>query len=457
MKAELLRLAELHIEQPPHRSLCGVHLLLRAGECCILAGAENSGKYLLTGFLAGGIVPAGGTVWAEGDRVTDFSPEQWERARHVYYLRGAPDFLRSMDLSENFFLMRRNRLNKLLLNRRAMRLRTTQALEELGLHYAQDCSVERLDRVDRVLIGIARAVDQGAKLIVLEDISQGLSLPQAAQVLALLRRVKQRGVGILLADNWSGWFEPAADWMVLLQEGEVVRKLRAGDFARKDKILPPAPMPLPTEASPDRTEGFAAVLEYHGATVTEQFAFGQITLLLSEDQSVLDGCWQALQGGGRKCCFLLDGERIPCRSPASLRRHRILLWSRRGRAARLQENMTTAENILLPSLRRISRGGFFEKTARRILQDRDFWGDELDALDLTAESPAYSWEILFCRWKLFHPRILVVYGLLSAVGEDTQERLYTRLRELCRRGTAVILLENTGRDWSGRADRVIAI
>lgn len=456
MKRELLRLTELEIEQPPHPAVHGVNLLLCAGECCILSGGETSGKRLLARFFAGMIPAARGNVRVEGQRVTGFAPEQWERARHVYYLHGAPDLLRCMDLAENFFMMRRTRLSKLLLNRRAMHLRTAQALEELGLSYEAYGSVERLTRMDRVMLGIARAVDQGARLLVLEDISEGLSLPQVDRLLELLRRVKQCGVGILLVDSWSGWFESVADWMVLMQNGEIVKKMRPEDFSQKEKILPKPPLPAPQSAHVQE-QGFELVLEYCGATVTEKFTFGQITLLLSEDSRVLDGCWQALQGGGRKCCFRFDGREIYCRNPAVLRAQRIVLWGRRGRAALLHENLTIAENILLPSLRRISRGPFFCESARKILTDRDFWGDALDNARLEQRAPAYQWETLLCRWKLFHPRVLVLYGLLSAVGEETQRQLYTQLRELCRRGTAVILLETVERDWNGLADRVISI
>lgn len=456
MKQELLRLTELEITQPPHPAVRGVDLLLCAGECCILSGGENSGKRLLARFFAGKISPVRGSVYLQKQKVTGFAPEQWERARHVYYLHGAAEFFHCMDLAENFFMIRRTRLNKLVLNRRAMHLRTAQALEELGLSYEAYGSVERLGRIDRVMLGIARAVDQGAKLLVLEDLSEGLSLPQVARLLELLRRVKQRGVGILLADRWSGWFEPVADWMVLMQNGEIVKKMRHEDFSQKEKILPRAPLPA-VRSAPVQEQGFELVLEYYGATVTEYLTFGQITLLLSEDAGVLDGCWQALQGGGRKCCFRLDGQEIYCRNPAVLRRHRIVLWGRRGRAALLHENLTTAENILLPSLRRISRGPFFCEPARKVLADRDFWGNDLAATALGQAAPAYDWEILLCRWKLFHPRVLVVYGLLSAIGEETQQPLYAKLRELCRRGTAVVLLENADRDWSALADRVISI
>lgn len=456
MKQELLRLTELEITRPPSRDVRGINLLLCAGECYILSGGENSGKRLLARFFAGRISPVQGSVYVQNRRVTGFSPEQWERTRHVYYLHGAAELLHCMDLAENFFMMRRTRLNKLVLNRRAMHLRTTQALEELGLTYEAYGSVECLSRMDRVMLGIARAVDQGAKLLVLEDISEGLSFPQVGRVLELLRRVKQRGVGILLIDSWSGWFEPVADWLVLIQNGEIVKKMRSEDFSLKEKILQGVSLPA-AKSTPVQEQGFELVLEYYGATVTEHFTFGQITLLLSEDAAVLDGCWQALQGGGRKCCFRLDGREIYCRNPAVLCRNRIVLWGRRGRAALLHENLTTAENILLPSLRRISRGLFFGEPARRILTDADFWGQDLDRPALGQPAPAYDWHTLLCRWKLFHPRVLVLYGLLSATGEETQQQLYARLRELCRRGTAVVLLENADRDWSGLADRVISI
>ena len=218
MKEELLKLSHWHMKSAGHGTLTDINLLLRAGECVSVSGSENSGRKLLAEMFDGKGVFVSGEAWVCGQKITDFHPQKLERSG-VFYLGNDPAFMDCMDLAENFFLMRRSSHNKILLNNRAVHLRTAQVLRDFAMRYDVTSPTSRLHHLDRLLLSIVRAVDQGAQLIVLDDMTKGLNVPQIHSLLALLGLVKERGVALLIADNWSNWFEPLSDCILLCQIG----------------------------------------------------------------------------------------------------------------------------------------------------------------------------------------------------------------------------------------------
>ena len=104
-----------------------------------------------------------------------------------------------------------------------------------------------------------------------------------------------------------------------------------------------------------------------------RFEAGTAVLLSSYDEQVLHGCWQSLTQEKSRCALQIGGKTLPLRGLADLRRHRIAVWDGTAEPPALQENLTLQENILLPSMQRISRCGFFERAAKRVFSDREFW------------------------------------------------------------------------------------
>ncbi len=125
-------------------------------ECVSVSGSENSGRKLLAEMFDGKGVFVSGEAWVYGQRITDFHPQKLERIG-VFYLGNDPAFMDCMDLAENFFLMRRSSHNKILLNNRAVHLRTAQVLQDFAMRYEVTSQTSKLHHLDRLLLSIVRA------------------------------------------------------------------------------------------------------------------------------------------------------------------------------------------------------------------------------------------------------------------------------------------------------------
>lgn len=460
MKKELLRISGGEIRTPAGESIRDIHLLLREGECVSLVGNESSGRGQLARLFAGEGSLLCGRLWVQGRELRDYSRPAME-ARKIYYLNTRQPFMDCLNLAENFFLMRHSRMNKTVLNQHAIELRTQQVLAEYGLAYRADCNVRTLSQLDRLLLGIVKAADQGADIIVLDEVTRGLPLPQIRQLLELLRRLKERGIGLLISDNWCNWFEEIADCLVLLQDGQIIRKLYDPvEFDQQEALLhyPPArgaaAQVQPLQEGMCRQK-MTLLLEYHGIEFPIECCEGQSVLLHSFDHQVLEECWKSLISEHSRCRMQFPEKTVRFAGPAALLRDRIAFWDADRPETLLLENLSAEENILLPSMPRISRHGMWQKNARRILTDVNFWGREM--LPDDAKKTFSKLDILCGRWKLFHPQVLLLHNAFSATDCEGRTVLLQYVRELCERNTTVILLEAADAFLRGFTDKDVAL
>jgi fructose transport system ATP-binding protein len=197
--------------------LDGVSLELYAGEVLGVIGDNGAGKSTLIKCLTGALVPDLGEVLLDGRTVAFKRPQDAREAgiETVYQtLAVAP----ALDIATNLFLGRERRRAGLLgsvlrrLDKRGMREAAAQSLAELGIGTIQDMgqAVETLSGGQRQAVAVARAAAFGSKVVVLDEPTAALGVRESNQVLAMVRRVRERGLGvILISHNMPHVFEVA--------------------------------------------------------------------------------------------------------------------------------------------------------------------------------------------------------------------------------------------------------
>jgi fructose transport system ATP-binding protein len=99
-----------------------------------------------------------------------------------------------------------------MLDREAMREAAARGLAELGIATVQDLgqAVETLSGGQRQAVAVARAAAFGSKVVVLDEPTAALGVKESNQVLAMIRKLRERGLGvILISHNMPHVFELA--------------------------------------------------------------------------------------------------------------------------------------------------------------------------------------------------------------------------------------------------------
>jgi fructose transport system ATP-binding protein len=188
--------------------LAGVSLKLYPGEVLAIIGDNGAGKSTLIKCLSGALTVDEGEILMDGVKVDFKSPVD---ARHIgietvfQSLAVAP----ALDIASNLYLGREIRDKGPLgtifrkLDTRGMRASAKQQLQELGIGTIQDITqkVETLSGGQRQAIAVARAAAFGSKVVILDEPTAALGVRESGQVLALIKRLRSRGLPVILVSH----------------------------------------------------------------------------------------------------------------------------------------------------------------------------------------------------------------------------------------------------------------
>ena len=188
-------------------ALDGADFDLRAGEILAVVGDNGAGKSSLIRALSGALAPDAGEILLDGRPVRFASPLDARRAgiETVYQdLAVVP----ALTIAENLFLGRELRragpLGGLLrlLDRPRMVREAAAHLEALGVAVRSPTqAVETLSGGQRQAVAVARSAAFARHVVIMDEPTAALGVRERGQVLDLIRRVKARGLPVVLISH----------------------------------------------------------------------------------------------------------------------------------------------------------------------------------------------------------------------------------------------------------------
>src|SRR5262245_26347688 len=225
----LLQLRDITKSFGSVHALAGVDFEVNAGEVMALVGDNGAGKSTLIKCIAGTHGADSGQIIFEGQEVHIHGPKDAARLgiEVVYQDLALCD---NLDVVENMYLGRE--LNRFeILNEAPMEQHTSETLATLAVTTIRSVrqSVATLSGGQRQSVAVARAVMWNSKLVILDEPTAALGVAQTEQVLALVRRLGEQGLSvILISHNLHDVFE-TADRITVLRLGRNV-----GIFNRRE-------------------------------------------------------------------------------------------------------------------------------------------------------------------------------------------------------------------------------
>jgi ABC-type sugar transport system ATPase subunit len=223
MSQPILEVKEVHKRFGGTHASRGVSLELYPGEVLALAGDNGAGKSTLIKMIAGVYPPDSGEIIFQGQSITNKNPSEVRDLgiETIYQDLALAD---NLDVGVNLFLGRERMTRALgfipVLDRRTMREEAKKALKDLGI-VVNDLTipVRYLSGGQRQAIAISRAVYWNAKLLIMDEPTAALGVPEQREVKDLIQRLKKQGVGIIfISHNLNDIFE-VSDRIVVLERG----------------------------------------------------------------------------------------------------------------------------------------------------------------------------------------------------------------------------------------------
>lgn len=199
--------------------LRGVDLDVQPGELVALLGANGSGKSTLMKCLCGVLRPAVGKIDLDGSDLLGQTMSQ--RARRLGYVPQSWS-VDEAALTVHETIAQGVKRSGLRSSGRDRRLRTIQAMSEVGLKEMAFAPVTRLSGGERQRVYIGRALAMQTDYLLLDEPVSALDLKYQAHIMSLLRRLARAGRGVLTIVHDLNLAAAFADRVALLAEGTVL-------------------------------------------------------------------------------------------------------------------------------------------------------------------------------------------------------------------------------------------
>jgi len=212
------------------QALSEVDFEVYPAEVVALVGDNGAGKSTLIKTMAGIYIPDSGEIWFEGKHVPVHGPRDSAALgiATVYQDLALSD---NLDVVANLYLGREEVSAPLpLISEEKMEFRAREVLKSLDVKIPNPRNpVAALSGGQRQSVAVARSVMWKAKVVLLDEPTAALGVQQTKQVLELVLRLKQQGIGVIvISHNLANVFE-VADRIIVMRLGK-----RVGTFIRAE-------------------------------------------------------------------------------------------------------------------------------------------------------------------------------------------------------------------------------
>jgi branched-chain amino acid transport system ATP-binding protein len=226
--AELLRLTDVHAWYGESHILHGIDLTVNQGEVVTLLGRNGSGRTTTLKSIMGLVGRRTGSIMINGTQAVDLPPH---RIAHlgIGYCPEERGIFASLSCEENLLLPPPVASG-------GMSVDEIYAMFP-NLKERRTSPGGRLSGGEQQMLSVARILRTGAKLLLLDEISEGLA-PVIVQALGrAIRTLRNKGLTIVMVEQNFRFAAPLADRFYVIEHGQVIETFSAGELESKKDML----------------------------------------------------------------------------------------------------------------------------------------------------------------------------------------------------------------------------
>jgi len=221
-------------------ALRGMDLCVRAGEVVAVVGDNGAGKSTLIKVIAGVHQPDAGEILFDGRPVHFQSPRE-ARGAGIETIYQDLALANHLNVGANIFLGREMLTRWIglvpVIDSKRINRETARLLNRIESEIPDPrAAVLNLSGGQRQAVAIARAMYWKMKLVIMDEPTAALAVPEARNVLKLVKTLKDEGIGVIYIDHNLLLALEAADSVVVMNRGRKVYETRASETDQEELI-----------------------------------------------------------------------------------------------------------------------------------------------------------------------------------------------------------------------------
>ena len=450
--------------------LTEVNFRLDAGEICALLGENGAGKSTLMNILGGVLRADSGQIILDGKPVSFASPVESLDAG-IGFIHQELNLINDLTIYENMFITHLPQKG-MFLDARYMQKKTAELFERMNIDLDPCAMVRDLDASYKQIIEIGRALLQDASIIIMDEPTTSLTEPEIQRVFAMMRTLKEQGVGIIFISHKLGEVMEICDRYTVLRDGNMVA---SGKVSETDTRQLAAHM-VGREVNTDTLvrdvklgeevlclENLSDGKYFHDINLTVRAGevLG-ITGLLGDGRSEL---FQTVFGAmGKKYSgqIRLLGKDIKISSTHQALEAGIAYLPRNRKENAIIKDMSILDNGSIVHLPKLLKNKLFidfdkqEKLfARQVEELRIKMGTQYDLI--TSLSGGNQQKVVLAKWLMSDPKLLILDNPTQGVDVGAKEEIYNIIQRLAEQGVAIIVLSSEAQEVIRVCDRTLVL
>jgi simple sugar transport system ATP-binding protein len=222
------------------QALKDLSMALHPGEVVALAGDNGAGKTTLIKAVSGVYAPSGGEILLDGEPVRFASPQE-ARAKGIETIYQDLALADNLTIGANIFLGREPMRKALglfpVLDRRKMAEAARDTMALLDFHVSRlDAPVSNFSGGQRQAVAIGRAVFWNARVLIMDEPTAALGVPEQRKVIQLIHQLKAQGRGVIFISHNLQDIFAVSDRIIVLRRGIMAGERRISDTTHEEVV-----------------------------------------------------------------------------------------------------------------------------------------------------------------------------------------------------------------------------
>jgi ABC-type sugar transport system ATPase subunit len=481
MSEYILEMQNIVKEFPGVRALDDVNLRVKKGEIHALVGENGAGKSTLMKVLSG-VYPTGtyqGQILIDG-QLQSFNGIKESEASGVAVIYQELALVKFMNVAENIFLGNEVKDERGVINWHKTYAKARDLLSEVHLDIPPTTKIINMGIGAQQLTEIAKALSKDTQILVLDEPTAALNESESANLLGIIRKLKEKGVTCIYISHKLEEVLEIADSVTVLRDGHTIETRDATkEKITEDQIISMMVGRTLTQRFP-RVEHKAGdtIMKVSNWTVPHPDIPGK-NIIDNVSFEIKKGeilGLAGLMGAGRTELamslfgafgtnisgeVLINDVKVHIANPEQAIQKGLGYVTEDRKSKGLVQGMNIIENSTLASHYRLSRGNIINKLEEILLTTK--YVKQLHVKTTGLEqlvknlSGGNQQKVILGKWLMTQPTVLILDEPTRGIDVGAKFEIYNIMNELVDQGVGIVMISSELPEVLGMSDRIIVM
>ena len=471
MEEYRLKMSNISKSFPGVKALDKVQLEVRPGSVHALIGENGAGKSTLMKCLFGLYHQEEGEIAVDGKNV-DITDPNTALKLGISMIHQELNPIPYRNVVDNIWVGRFVKKG-VIVDEEKMKTMTEELLRDLEFDIPVETLAKNLSVSQLQAIEIAKAVSYDAKVIIMDEPTSSLTVAETKHLFKIINRLKSEGRSIIYISHKMEEIFEIADEITIMRDGQYVGKWAIGDITIDEVIRQMVGRDMEERFPPaEDTIQKEVLLKVEDFTSAEEHSFEHISFELHKGEILGIGGLVGAQRtelveaifGLRKISsgeLTMSGAKIKNQTPQDAIKNKFALLTEERRATGIIPMLSVWDNTLVVAYRKLAdnilgviRKKKIGKKVNDVCKELDVRMAGTDTL-IKNLSGGNQQKVLVGRWLLSDCDILILDEPTRGVDVGAKYEIYKIMRDLVRRGKAIIMVSSEMPELLGMSDKIL--